>query len=244
MRLYIDAGNTRLKWCLCLSKSVVASGVCDLSEPALQELMVRAAGHLTHVAVSTVMAEARRHDLTELLGRVTHLSPSFYWSEPLRGGLISAYADPTKMGADRWHGMYGAWLRTRGSFILVDAGSAMTVDYVTGDGRHKGGYILPGKQMMLKGLRQDVARVGFDGESERSDSPGGSTNECVHHGIHWMWGGVVDRLNRESALGGYRSVVVTGGDAADLLAAGLKGSLVQDIVLAGLIAVDYEERPE
>lgn len=38
------------------------------------------------------------------------------------------------MGADRWHGMYGAWLRHRSGFVVVDAGSAVTLDYVDAGG--------------------------------------------------------------------------------------------------------------
>ena len=65
------------------------------------------------------------------------------------------------MGADRWHAMLAGWVRCKASFAVVDAGSAVTVDYVNAGGRHLGGYILPGLQMMRRSLKVDAARIGL-----------------------------------------------------------------------------------
>ena len=86
----------------------------------------------------------------------------FHWAEPHRGGLVNAYTETDRMGADRWHAMYAAWQADAGGFAVVDAGSAITIDYVADSGKHLGGYILPGKQMMLRSLRQDAAQSEAD----------------------------------------------------------------------------------
>lgn len=240
MKLVIDAGNTRLKWQVLSGERVTASGACLMERQELAESLAPILARVRAIAITTVIAEDRRDELSSALTELTGLVPRFHWSEAARGGLRNSYAAPERMGADRWHGMYGAWLRLAGSFVLVDAGSAVTVDYVTAQGVHRGGYILPGKAMMLRGLRQDVARVGFDADELHSVAPGRATSECVHHGLWWMWQAMVQRLEREALERNVDQIVVTGGDATDLLALGLTAIHLPDLVLEGVAAIDRE----
>jgi len=164
MNLFIDAGNTRLKWCVDDRGQILASGTGFLSE----ENPLRSAGEFIRqvgsVVISTVASEERRAHLIDSLEKLCAAPVQFYWSEQARNGLANAYQDVSRMGADRWHAMYGAWLGHKQGFVVVDAGSAVTVDYVNSHGRHLGGYILPGLQMMLRSLRTDAARIWFDPE--------------------------------------------------------------------------------
>tara|TARA_Y100000589_G_scaffold237676_1_gene225080 strand:- start:745 stop:1191 length:447 start_codon:yes stop_codon:yes gene_type:complete len=146
------------------------------------------------------------------------------------------------MGADRWHGMYGAWLRHRSGFVVVDAGSAVTLDYVDAGGQHLGGFILPGQGMMLRSLRRDVARVVFKPGEVLDDTPGKSTSECVNHGLAWLLAGLVERIQRDAESLGLTDVIVTGGDAPRWLALGLRARHCADLVFDGLAAIDAEEQ--
>jgi type III pantothenate kinase len=148
MKLLIDAGNTRLKWQLHEQGRIVQEGACLFDSIEWPEELVCYASRVSRIAVSTVASEAGRDRLVESLGKISGAPVTFYWPEAMRGGLINSYADFSKMGADRWHAMYGAWSQKRAGFAVIDAGSAITVDYVANDGLHLGGYILPGKQMM------------------------------------------------------------------------------------------------
>jgi type III pantothenate kinase len=240
MRLLVDAGNTRLKWQLDQQGSAVASGACLLGSEDWLGQVSPYADRVSHAAVSTVVSEQIRHALVDKLRRLSISNVRFYWSEASRGGLRNAYSDVTKMGADRWHAMYAGWHQQPEGFAVIDAGSAITVDYVAVDGRHLGGYILPGKQMMLRSLQQDAARIGFASLDATAGEPGTSTTECVQHGVVWLWEGLIRHLLADCQRYGLDRILCTGGDAPALMSSGLPGQQDPDLVLAGLAAIDSE----
>lgn len=241
MRLLIDAGNTRLKWRLDQQGLVVQRGTCLFDSPDWLDDLAPHAGAIERIAVSTVVSEARRCVLAEKLQQISGADVRFYWSEASRGGLRNSYSDFSKMGADRWHAMYAAWHQQSNAFAVVDAGSAITVDYVADDGTHLGGYILPGKQMMLRSLQQDAARIGFESVDARAGDPGATTTECVQHGIFWLWEAFARRLTDDCLRHGLGRVLCTGGDAPLLISAGLSADHDPDLVLIGLAAIDSED---
>ena len=241
MRLLIDAGNTRLKWQLDQRGVVIQRGSGLLSGQEWLDDLTPHTGAIERIAVSTVISEARRCLLAEQLQQVSGADVHFYWSEASRGGLRNVYPDVSKMGADRWHAMYAAWHQQPSGFAVIDAGSAITIDYVADDGAHLGGYILAGRQMMLRSLQQDAARIGFESVDAGAGDPGTSTTECVQHGLFWLWEALVQRLTGDCARHGLDRVLCTGGDAPLLLSAGLAAMHEPDLVLAGLAAIDSED---
>jgi len=240
MRLLIDAGNTRLKWMLEEQGAPFACGACLVDSDEWVNDLRPYASKINRIAVATVVSEIGRKDIVARLAELSDSEVRFYWSEASRGGLKSAYSDVGKMGVDRWHAMYAGWHQEPSGFAVVDAGSAITVYYVADSGDHLGGYILPGKQMMLRSLTQDAARVGFDPLDARSGTPGRSTTECVQHGVVWLWEGLARTLTADCHRYGLKRVLCTGGDAPALMAAGLTGQHDPDLVLRGLAAVDSE----
>lgn len=240
MRLLIDAGNTRLKWQLNHNGRVLKGGACLCDSREWLDELTPHAPNIDRIAISTVASEARRQALVEQLARISGLEVQFYWSEATRNGLRNSYSDASRMGADRWHAMYAGWSQKSEGFAVIDAGSAITIDYVADDGAHLGGYILPGKQMMLRSLQQDAARIGFEPLDPRAGEPGASTTECVQHGVVWLWEGLVQRLITDCSRYGLHRMICTGGDASALLSAGLPAQHDPDLVLAGLAVIDSE----
>ncbi|MDX1559091.1 MAG: type III pantothenate kinase [Marinobacter sp.] len=244
MKLFIDAGNTRLKWCLDDRGQALASGTGSLEDDNPLSSVGDLIGRVGHVAISTVASEERRAYLIDSLAKLCPAPVEFYWSEQSRNGLVNAYRDVSRMGADRWHAMYGAWLDHKQGFAVVDAGSAVTVDYVDRRGQHLGGYILPGLQMMLRSLRSDAARIWFDPEQGLATDPGTSTGECVNHGLAWLSGAMVERVIADARKHALSDLLVTGGDANRLIGLGLSGIHRPDLVLSGLRAIDAEDTSE
>lgn len=237
MILLVDMGNTRVKWRVQTAGEVLAAGVGLLEDPELFAPLNRIAGRIERVAVSTVASEQQREQLRQCLGRLVAAPTTFYWSEAERSGLRNAYRDVQKMGADRWHAMCGAWARSRASGLVVDAGSAITVDFIATEGQHLGGYILAGRSMMLRALAQDAARINYDSAADGRGQPGRNTGECVFHGLQWFWQALADRLNREASERRLAAIYVTGGDADELLRQGLQGIHCPELVLDGLAAI-------
>lgn len=243
MRLLVDAGNSRVKWQLRDQNTVVQEGSDALRDgPLFTGLSLPQGRRVARVSVSTVMSEAAREQLSQQLQDATGVEPRFYWSESGRNGLLCAYAEPERLGADRWHALYGAWFLSSQPAVVIDAGSAITIDYLGKAGVHEGGYIMPGLAMMLRSLRQDAARIGFTDEPDDSREPGTSTTACVHNGLNFLWHALIEQLCREASVDAYPRCLVTGGDAPRLLALGLRAQHRADLVLEGLDAIDREER--
>ncbi|SDX75770.1 type III pantothenate kinase [Marinobacter mobilis] len=240
MILLVDMGNTRVKWRLQSGHGVMASGVGRLGEAGLFAGLAPFVAQVEAVAVSTVASEPFREELAAAIAARVAAPVTFYWSEARRKGLRNAYKDPLKMGADRWHAMVGAWQRNPKGCLVVDAGSAITVDFIAPDGAHLGGYILAGRGMMLRGLAQDAARIDYHTADSHSLAPGINTSECVFHGLQWYWRALAERINLEAGEWGLATTYVTGGDGSELLVHGLTGEYCPDLVLEGVAAIAAE----
>lgn len=214
MKLFLDAGNTRIKWQLRDGDVTVARGASELEDGALFRGVLPAHWQaLTSVSVCTVRSEDARAELQAVIGDHTDRPVQFFWAQERFGELVCAYPEPATMGADRWYAMIAAWQLIKGACVVVDAGSAITVDWIDDQGQHQGGYILPGRNMMLDALSQKTARVLFNiSETGIATSPGQTTAECVDHGINWLFRALALQLAREASVpvvftGGYGSLI-------------------------------------
>ncbi|BES69836.1 pantothenate kinase [Marinobacter nanhaiticus D15-8W] len=240
MTLFIDAGNTRIKWRLKPEGRPALEGVGVLTDPQLFQAFD--AQSVNRIAISTVISEDARKKLHQQLYRALGVEPVFHWTQSSQCGVTCAYDRPETMGADRWHALIGAWKQAKRALLVVDAGSALTVDILDGQGMHRGGYILPGHRLMRESLESNTARVRFGKALSQDPSPGKSTDACVRNGLSWLLQALsmqLDALRR--ALGiDVDAVFLTGGDAPGLMQLGLEGCLRPQLVLEGLEAVDAE----
>ncbi len=240
MILEVDAGNTRLKWRLRSGAGILSRGAerLDSGLAVLSEALCRQDEAVQSVRVASVGTESHRRELAERLREVTSVSPLFAMSDRAFEGLYSAYKDPSQMGVDRWLAMVAAWCRYRRGVAVVDAGSALTIDFVSDAGHHIGGYILPGWQMYFRSLLSGTARVSAEPATHAEQvAPGRDTSSCVNQGAAWLWAAWAARLANDCRELGIERVVLTGGDGDRALAAGLKGELWPDLVLDGLARI-------
>jgi type III pantothenate kinase len=167
LNLLLDIGNTNLRW-------VVQEGP-DLGDLAV----VRHGGGvpLDLIAAWESLEVPRRALVSNVGGAsvgiaVARVIRALWGVEPepvaVRGsclGLRVAYEDPSRLGVDRWLALLAAqghW--GSGSALIVDAGTAVTYDLLHDGGRHLGGLILPGIEMMRGALLQGtrIAPMGLD----------------------------------------------------------------------------------
>jgi type III pantothenate kinase len=126
--------------------------------------------------------------------------------------------------------------------IVIDAGTALTVNLVTADGVFQGGVILPGFSLTAKALAMgtdQLPHIAADLNAEPPSVVGKSTEAAIRSGLFWGNVGavreIVDRVQRELSV--VPQVFVTGGDARRL--AGFvspEARFVPDLVLAGIVA--------
>ena len=237
--LELDFGNTAIKW-----RRLKDDVICDFgrlagSADCVRDLLLP---ELALVRVASVAYHDREADLRALLCEfgVPH---EFAVSQPECAGVVNAYQDVSRMGVDRWLAMVAAFDSCGGACVVVDAGTALTIDVVARDGRHQGGYILPGAGLVLKALSDGTGRVRFGEEGLQSTVPGMNTDDCVHNG-KWlgMVGAVKAALNEaESLIGGKYDVYITGGDGLAVKSLVGKNAVLwhyrEDLVLDGLAPV-------
>ncbi|MCR9106562.1 MAG: type III pantothenate kinase [Gammaproteobacteria bacterium] len=235
--LQLDVGNSSAKWRLVdaiKAGRVVARGRFIPGDTASEAQFIGSVATLSHIWIASVASAERDAALGKWLRESFQVEPWFAASEAATGELVNSYAEPQRMGVDRWLAMLGARTRSTGSLCVVDAGSALTIDVVAATGIHTGGYIIPGPSLMERALLLDTDRVRFEQDVDYALTPGRSTAEAVRHGIALAQVGAVERVLRQ--LGdAATSVFVTGGAGEQLLRLGnFEAELVPDLVLDGL----------
>ncbi len=234
-RLELDAGNTFIKWRLVDNDQVLDRGRWLTAEFRAEQL------HACETLPEEVwLASVAGEGLNQTLAAGVEQC----WQVPLRraltvaeaAGVRNSYADPARMGVDRWLAMLAAWKQVGQPCCVVDCGSAITIDLLDADGCHQGGYILPGIRLMQQSLLGNTAEVRVDRDVEHySIAPGCDTSSAVAHGANLLLLALAQQLR--SGIPGVATPVrtlVTGGDGAQLTAMMPEAELCPDLVLDGL----------
>ncbi len=158
---------------------------------------------------------------------------------------IGRQLDPeTITGVDRLLNAAAAYDRIKQACIVVDAGSAVTVDFVDGEGTFHGGAILPGARMQLAALHEGTAALPEIPFVAPDNEPiGRSTGQAMLNGVFHGIRGAVQRLIERYAeeYGAYPMVIATGGDAETLFSdESLVDRVVPELTLLGIaVAARY-----
>lgn len=230
MILELDCGNSRIKWRL-----LPAGRQGQLAWDQLDTVSWSDLPPLSAVRLASVADAARTARLLTLLQAATGCQPLLAQVRACDDGIICGYQAPERLGVDRWLAVLAAGRRWPAeSLLVVDAGSAITVDALV-PGRHLGGFIGPGLQMMRRALYADTGAVKVPELLVGLPSaPADHTGAAVSGALHLMSLGLVQQA-RSRYLPDAR-LVCTGGDGA-WLAEACGGCYVPDLVLDGLACV-------
>lgn len=238
MILELDIGNTRCKWRLVDAVGVVlAESGCATAElaSALRALPMRA--DVLRVRAACVRGETIEHVVRRAVRDEIGVEVEFARTQRSAAGVRNSYAEPERLGVDRWLAMLAGFVASGGAVCVFDCGSAITADLVDDDGLHRGGYIVPGIAMSRAGLFAATDRVRFDADQVVPGMvPGTSTAEAVVHGTLLAAVGML-RVAREQfeRICPRAPVLLTGGDAPALLPwLGFPAILRTHLVLDGL----------
>lgn len=197
--LLLDCGNTSIKYQLG-SESGRLSSVSSVME------LVRSKA-IGQVVLASVSSQGNdiKHLLTATGVSCIVLKVCQHWQ-----GLNLCYQHPERLGIDRWLSLVA--LAGGGQDVLVvDVGTALTIDVMDHTDQHKGGYILPGLGLMRRSLVDDTFALPAVSEAA-SVGLGQSTTECIANGTLLALAATVDstidRLQWPQV-----SVYWTGGDA-------------------------------
>ncbi len=237
MILEVDIGNTRLKWRLLnLAGQVSRRGAVGLNE--FEEFE----GQLADQPVMTVRASCvagvrAEEDLSLLCQRLWQTTPSFARVVDGIGGVAIGYSSPSRLGVDRWLAMIAGYHQLSSACVVIDAGSAVTADFISNDGQHLGGLILPGARLMRDALlaHTDAVKPGPLTLPQKW-MPGCDTLSCVENGVVAALTGLVAEISdyAESQCGAGVRYMVCGGDANALACHDTRLTVCADLVLDGL----------
>lgn len=240
MILEMDIGNSRYKYRVvddektCLSGWGESEELVDRSSPFYRDLAGVDSIRVAAVGNSEWFAALERFAVEKdiQLWQSSTDKPSDL--------LSHGYSDPSQLGIDRWLAMLAARVKYKeASLLVVDAGSAVTLDLVE-ENQHVGGYICPGVGLNREMLGQKLALPEVEGSQDDQVSPGFSTVVCIRHGALMSVVASIEYLANHY-LGEDNRIVLTGGDANQLATLlDREVTIHSDLVLDGLV-VQYGE---
>lgn len=242
MQLLLDIGNTRIKWAMLTERGLQpqqAEAFADWQTADIVERVLAPLGHVEAVWVSNVAGERMAKLVSEATQSVWELTPTFVESTAQYGAVRSAYLEPKQLGVDRWLTLIGAHALAPRSACIVGVGTAMTLDGIDAGGRHLGGLIVPGPELMVSSLMRntsdiaDRAAVGDVGEGLFATSTRGGVYQGA---VHALAGLIEHALGTMKLQLGETPLLLLHGGAADRVQPQLRTPvrLEPDLVLQGL----------
>lgn len=242
MILCLDAGNTRVKCGLHDGRAwrmqrafgydvlpELAHFLPTLLPASLPELQPMA---LRHMVACNVAGAAVRLQIEQLAQQLT-IPLTWLESTSADFDVRNGYDHPTQLGADRWAGLIAVRALSIEASIIVQAGTATTIDLLDAEGVFRGGLILPGLMLMRQLLARNTEQL-TDVSGHFGELPT-NTNDAIASGALHATLGAIERMR---STHGVAQCVLSGGAAADLLphlAAPIRQ--IDYLVLEGLLQV-------
>lgn len=161
MILFVDIGNTRLKWAqLQAGKLAQIAAIMHATKSINSELLTTWQNLPPPKRIYLAVVSSKRvkqifFDVAEQLW--PNVPVQEVQTEKYALGVTNAYPKPEKLGVDRWLAVLAAYHYYTAPVCVVDCGTAITLDVVDQQGQHLGGMIMPGLTLMKQALQKGTA---------------------------------------------------------------------------------------
>ena len=211
MNLVIDIGNTRTKFSVCNRGDVLITVPVDEFLPSHIDVLQLEYDGLNSVILSSVKdysAELKKalQNKFETFIELNHTTPL---------PIENCYKSKETLGKDRIAAVVGAFdLHPDTNILIIDAGTAITYDILTAEGKYLGGNISPGLEMRFKALNQFTGKLPKIEKVEFNKLYGQTTEQAIIAGVQ---NGFVYEV--DSTIASFKEfynnlkVIITGGDA-------------------------------
>ncbi len=254
MLLAIDVGNSNMVFALHDGRDVVVEWRCRTERERtadeywvwLLELMRNRGitARIERVVISSVVPQVV-FNLRVLADRYFDTRPLVVGKPEVKIGPVPRVDPTTTVGADRLVNAVGAFDRYGGDLIVVDFGTATTLDVVGSDGAYEGGVIAPGVNLSLKALHEAAAALPFIDVTKPEGVVGTNTVACMQSGIYWGYIGLIEGICARIRAERAREMTVIGtGGLSTLFAQGTDVLEVidTDLTIHGLVLIDRMNR--
>jgi type III pantothenate kinase len=245
MILAIDAGNSRVKWGWHDGNGWTSVATVSLIEFAASSDHVNpfSITHEApeHIVISNVAGEGA-HQLLVNWTSIFDAEPLWLRADSEGYGVKNGYERPEILGPDRWAALIAARAIHNGASLVVNAGTATTVDMLTAEGEFLGGSILPGVDLMRFVLHEHTGRLPLQ-EGNYTERPR-STLDAIETGCRHAQAGAVERMYRVFREVAPAPLCIVAGGAGRALVDQLSmpRRYVENLVLDGLAHIALSER--
>jgi type III pantothenate kinase len=245
--LAIDVGNTRLKWALYDAPHPQATLLAQGAE-FLENIDKLADGAWAELPPPDCMlgcivaGDALKRRVREQMD-IWAFEPQWVVPSACEAGLSNGYDFPSRLGADRWVAMIGAWQRTlfqgpAQPIVVVMVGTAVTVEAIDAQGKFLGGLILPGHGIMLRALESGTAGLRVP-TGEVCEFPTNTSDALTSGGTFAIAGAVAQMVQHvQSHCGAAPKCIMTGGAGWKMAPSmSVPFELVDNLIFDGLLEI-------
>lgn len=235
MRLLVDIGNTRTKY------TVEQQGKLSVIQTKRNEdINQQWLENITFSVKTIIIASVSEEHLVDVfLAYAKKNSIEFFnvESESKRFGVTSSYQAPRTLGVDRWLTLLAAnFIHSNENILIVDAGTATTIDLLDKSGKHLGGWILPGIDILFNSLLLNTSQIMATKENHVDISFGKSTSDGVNNACWAATLGFVNQsITQAKKQVSLDKIILTGGNAEKLsILLSAKHHIVHELVFIGM----------
>jgi type III pantothenate kinase len=242
--LVIDAGNSRMKWgCAVRTTAAARSDSQCRDRRAFASRLAGSAASRAAVGVNVAGESARSHRSSRARWRLT---PEWLAASASACGVTNRYARPTQLGADRWASLVAAWRRSiktdlfPPACVVVNAGTAVTIDALDVNGVFHVGLILPGIRLMLQTLAENTAGLKVP-TGEFQAFPDNTADAIYSGSIQAICGAIEQMRRRIDSDPAHVRCYLAGGAAPEIAThLGPPVEVIDSLVLEGVLALAEE----
>lgn len=233
MNLILDIGNTQIKAALFENNKLIKLITSDKNEIDFIQEIFSQSKNIKNAMVSSV----RKYPEEAHSFLKSNCKKAFYFNSEIAIPLDNLYESKSTLGYDRLAACVGAFgNHPNQNLLVIDAGTAITFDFVNDKAQYLGGCISPGLRMRFKALHDFTQKLPELSQNDKFHLIGKNTNDAivsgVQNGLLFEIDAYINKLkNTHSNL----EVFLTGGDAPFLIKSiKNKAILAPEIVLTGL----------
>lgn len=219
MRLLVDIGNTQVKY---VFQDTAESPFSDIVYADYQIFLAQLLQENFSGVTQIILANVQGQEIQDSIRRwADENKVEFLQVESTKQafGVTSGYEIPERLGVDRWLAMIGAkQLYPNENLLIIDAGTATTVDLLAGSGQHYGGWIMPGIETLFDSLVMRTKRIDAIASTASNLAFGVNSSACVNHGSWAMTiGAVKEAITQANNIMKLDKILLTGGNGQEIV---------------------------
>lgn len=192
--LVVDVGNSFVKWGINNGHHWLVKQQVDYIEIETLVKQWKKYANIDYVVASSVSNQLITRQLNAIF---TAFNYKTHWivSRSYQCGIKNNYKFHQQLGSDRWAAMIAAWNKFHNSCVVVNVGTAMTVDVISSEGLFLGGYIVPGPFLQLQSLATSTQiQISVDAVVSNPEIFPTTTSTAMHNGIFIALSAMIEKV--------------------------------------------------